>query len=203
MDKWFKDNQNILFCRVNIATKSKEEIMEDLREKYTTIIVSQESATRRHYHILLCHSDSNPKNAQQNLRNFLKQKWSVQGNEDFAVSETRKGTLTRLAAYTVKDGNYCQIGFNSETMKGFEAVSYKKYTKKEFQDALNSINEEFLTDKRISIEDYIKKYTELKIAFNQNLNVNTIVNYINLINAKKNGSSEIVSKIISKFNSCL
>lgn len=201
MDKWIKENQNFLFCRVNISTKSKEEVLAKLSEKYNQIIVSQESATRPHYHILLVHSDSNAKNAQQNLRNFLKSEWKVKGNEDYSITETRKGTLTRLGAYVVKDGNFCQKGFSHEQIEGFKAVSYKKYTKNEFQNQLNIINEEFLTNPRMDIEDYIKKYTELKIAFNQNLNVSNIVNYLNLINAKKNGSSEIISKIKSKFNS--
>lgn len=201
MEEWIRQNQNILFFRLTID-KSKEEILSFLDKHYTQLIVSQECATRPHFHILITYLDSNVKNAQQNLRNLLKNEWQVKGNTEFAITETRKGTLNRLGAYTVKEGNYVSKGFTEEILKGFHAVSYKKYTKKEFQESLNLINEDFLMNANdTNIKEYIKKYVELKVAYNQNLNINTIVNYINLINAKKFGILEVSNAIFQKFNS--
>jgi len=201
MEQWLKNNANLLFFRLNHNSKTKEEILTDLKEKYASIIVSQESASRPHFHILIVHGDSNTKNAQQNLKNFLKQKFTVKGNEDYAITETRKGTLSRLGAYVVKEGNFVQNGFSPELIEEFKALSYKKYTKNEFQEKLNSINDKYILSDLGDIRDYIRAYVELKVAFNQNLNVNTIVNYINLIYARKHGCDEISHKIYSKFNS--
>lgn len=201
MDKWIEDNQNMLFFRIHMEEKSKEQILEDLKEKYLQIIVSQESATRPHFHCLILHTDTNVKNAQQNLRNFLKMKWKLKGNGGYAITETKKGTSTRLGAYVVKDGNFCSYGISKDVIEGFKAVSYKKYTKNEFQEKLNKMREDFLKNDSDDIKDFIESYVRLKIAFNQNLNANTIVNYINLINAQKFGPSEIISSIFAKFNS--
>lgn len=201
MEEWIRQNQNILFFRLN-TDKSKEEILSFLDNHYTQIIVSQECATRPHFHILITYLDSNVKNAQQNLRNHLKNVFHVHGNGEYAITETRKGTLNRIGAYVVKEGNYVSKGFTDEILKGFKAVSYKKYTKQEFQNDLNAINEEFLMDlNETNIKEYIRKYVNLKVSYNQNLNVNTIVNYINLINAKKFGTLEITNAIFQKFNS--
>lgn len=210
MDKWIKENQQTLFTRLTTDTP-KETILNDLKPHYKKIIISQEIASKQHYHILLTHEDSNSKNANQNLKNLLLKLYpQMKGNKDYAITETRQGTLTRLAAYTVKDGDFISHGFTSEELKLFKMLSYKKYTKKEFSDSLNKIIETWITNQKPSqfmteqdrdndLQLLVNQYITLKVEYNQNLNYTTIVNYINLIYAKKYGTQMAVDSVMTKF----
>lgn len=201
IDEFFKRFEQTIFSRLNLdPTDTHASVLEFLSQKYTHIIVSQENATRPHFHVLLTYTESNSKNANQNFKNYIKTKWDLSGNSDYAVTQTQKGTTHRLAAYTIKDGNFSSIGFSELEMSNFKKLSYKKYTKQDFQNELNAINDKFLLDPKMEIRDYISSYCILKTAYNQNLNVNTICNYINLINARKYGTSEISLAVFNKFN---
>lgn len=204
MDDWFKKHQQTLFSRLTLPGITKEQVLTDLQPHYQKIIVSEEKGAKVHFHVLLTHSDSNSKNANQNFKNLLLKLYpQIKGNASYAITETRQGTLTRLAAYTVKDGNYISHGFSLDEQNIFKAISYKKYTKQEFSKTLSQIVEDWITTnydtEEKALEDLTKSYLKLKVEYNQNLNYSTIVNYINLVHAKKYGTQTGVDAVMTKF----
>lgn len=190
-----------LMLRLNIE-KTKEEILDDFSsvEKYKKIIVSQEESTRKHFHILVLSNESDSKNARQNLRNFIKRLYGVEGNESYSIPDNiRKGTHSTMAAYVVKDQNYVSKGFTENELEVFRKLSYKKYNSKEFVDELNIINASFMLDKDKDEKWWLEKYVKLKVSYNQVLNVNTVLNQLQLICAKKYGVSHFCDQVLERY----
>lgn len=193
-------NSETMFCRMTINV-TKEKLLEIFTVKYSKVIISEEVGTRNHFHILLIHKDTNSKNARQNLRNYLKESFpELKGNGDYAISETREGTTTRLAAYTIKEGNFVQQGFPQAFVDKLQSVSYKKFDGKKFQDRMNALDEEWYMNKDKDIEHWVRDYLALKIEYNQVLNPRTITPMMNLRQAKKNGIEEFFSKVMADYD---
>lgn len=192
--------QNTLFCRLTL-NETKEKILEVLKVKYNNIIVAEEEASKIHFHILLLHPDSNSKNARQNLRNYLKESFpELKGNGDYAITNTMEGTTVRLAAYTVKEGNYVSIGFPQEFLTRLERMSYKKFDGKKFQTDMNSLDEQWYMAKEQQIDVWVTKYVDLKVAYNQTINPRTVVPMMNLRQSKKFGNDRVINQIMTEYN---
>lgn len=189
-----------LFCRLTVDT-TKENLLEQLHTKYTHVIVSEEEGNRQHFHLLLLHTDTNSKNARQNLRNFLKDKYpSLKGNGDYAITQTHEGTTTRLAAYTIKEGNYVQVGFPSEYIEKIKKLSYKKFDGKKILDKMNELDEKWYMDKHSTIETWLKHYLLIKVEYNQTINPRTILPMMHLREAKKFGIDAIFARTMAEYN---
>lgn len=193
----------ITFFRITPDQKeTKETILQKVIDKYPgRIIVAEENAdTNKHYHVLLeTEIDLGTKN--QNLRKFLKKEFEIKGNEDYSISlEIKSGTEKRVAAYTIKDGCFVQQGYTEKDIEIFRKLSTKKYKAKEFKDALIKIEEKYISNKNCDMRSFIEDYVRLKADYNQVMNVNNMLNYINLIYTRKNGVSYMSLVLEEKFN---
>lgn len=189
-----------LFCRLTLDV-TKEELLNKLKERYPRIIVSEEVGTRNHFHILLLHTDTNSKNARQNLRNYLKDLFpNLKGNSDYAITQTHEGTTARLAAYTIKEGNFVQEGFPQQFIDKLQNLSYKKFDGKKFQDRMNALDEEWYLNKDKTIEHWLRDYIALKVEYNQTMNPRSIVPMMDLRQEKKFKDGRMLQKILAEYN---
>lgn len=180
------DIQQSLFCRVTIEDKTPLDVYTALKNKYSKFIVSYEEASNSHFHILIYHEDTNKKNARQNLRNFIKKEFGSSGNGGYAITDTRAGTETTLAKYTIKQGCYLSLGFEESYLKILEKQSYKKFNAKEFKQALQKLRDKYIEDPEMSIQHHIYDILDLKCKqYNQDCNMNLIKNYATTSYIKK------------------
>lgn len=193
--------QEVFIRMTPLDTITKEFILDEFKKKYpdSKLIVSQEDATRPHFHLLLVTKIPLGR-GNQNLRNFIKTTFSIpEGNSGQCLQEVKKGTQKKVASYTVKEGLYSYYGFTDKEMKVFERCSYKKFEGKKFTDELEKIQEKYYADENAHINDFIQDYVILKTSYNQTINVNSMINYINLIYTKKNGPEKLTKMISQKF----
>jgi len=176
---------------------TKEGIMDKLG--YDFMIVSNEEATKVHYHMLALTCDEDKKNRRQNFLNNLKKCFpELVGNSSFSVSQIHTDSATKLAAYTVKDGCFCYKGFSEEDIRSFMKVSYKKIDKKRFAEELDELRTKFLTDKINNVE-FLELYCILKASYNQVINPNYVIQLLNTLNVKKYGAHDIGQNLIEKW----
>lgn len=176
---------------------TKEGIMDKLG--YDFMIVSNEEATRVHYHLLALTCDEDKKNRRQNFLNNLKKCFpELVGNSSYSAPQIHTDSATKLAAYTVKDGCFCYKGFSEEDIKSFMKVSYKKLDKKIFAEELDELRTKFLTDKINNVE-FLELYCMLKASYNQVINPNYVIQLLNTLNVKKYGAHDIGQNLIEKW----
>lgn len=158
-----------LFCRVNIE-KTLDEILQTLKSntKYLKIIVSREEAESVHYHIFILTNEESKKNRKQNLKNFLKRSWNLEGNGSYAITETKTGTEDTIAAYVVKEGNFVSHGFSEAEIQKFQRMSFRKFEKKTFSNEIKKLQMDYLSNNE-SISWYSDRYIELKYSYAQNV----------------------------------
>lgn len=177
-----------LFARITLPV-TKEELFKVLRlkDEYKKFIISEEHANREHFHLLILSTESNKKNIKQNLRNLLKQNYpEMLGNESYSISETKTGTVNKMAAYTVKDDNFIYYGFAEAEIEFFQKLSYKKFDKKEFAIEMDKLQQEYLKDPFKDVNWFIQEYIRLKVLYNQVPRKQLICDQALLMFCKKN-----------------
>lgn len=192
--KFKESGMSILFARIHGETK--ENVLELLRQKedyYVRVLVGEETdAERPHCHILAYCRDESKKNVKQNFRNYIKSKLTLSGNADYSITETNVDNKNKIGSYVVKEGNYAYYGFSKEDIDNFVKLSYKPYSGKKFQDAINDINETYITGDRTS-KWWFEQYIELKKSYNQRISIRQSVDLFNLVYCKRNGNLEVVN----------
>lgn len=173
---------------------NKDEVMGQFLTKYpdAKIIVAEEMSRNqtKHFHVML-ETSAEMGTRNQNLRKFVNQLYG-DGNEHYSISpNVLEGTEKRVAAYTIKDGNYVQRGYTDEELKIFHRLSTKKWGDGKFKEDYNQIVEKYLTDDTQPTSEFIKSFLDLKVKYNQNINMNNIMNQLMLIYARKRGTERI------------
>lgn len=179
----------IVFFRLTLDNLKLIDIYEFLIEypKIHKIIISEEESKNNkiHYHILMMTTDSNQKNAKQNIKNYLIKKYTLEGNEDHAFSEFKKGTEKRLASYVVKDGKFLYKGFSNDEIQIFAKLSYKKYDPKAFMLEREELIENYLKNTELDEADEHRKlcrdYAALKTKYRQRHTMSTMESELRLI----------------------
>jgi len=183
---YFESNFQLVFLRLTVD-KTLNEIFNIMIETPRTIkiIVSEEESKqqKKHFHILIITDDSNQKNAKQNIKNYINKALSINGNAEYAITETRRGTEKRIATYVVKDGKFMFNGFSNDEIRMFVKLSYTKYDPKQFMLDREELIEEFLRDEsNTDTEKLCINYANLKTKYRQRHTMSTMESDIRLIN---------------------
>lgn len=155
-----------LFARLTIDV-SHEQVLETFRtesSRYVKAIVSrEEDANRAHCHLFLMTTETNKKNANQNLKNFLKKSFpQLSGNKDYSITQVSTD-YEKLKSYVVKEGTFSYYGFSDEEIKEIVDRSFSKPKIKEsYKTEIEQLEKEFL-DARYPIEEFIEKYFQIRI----------------------------------------
>lgn len=175
-----------IFCRITTQDILVTEFIDFLLKKkdlYLKAIISEEGGsedTSRHLHgFIEVNSDDKLKNIYQNFRNYLKESYpKLFGNKSLALTKTQEGTESRMAAYTMKEGNYKYYGYSEKEIERFKKLSFKKQKHTDFQIEKQKLEDSFLLDD-FTLRQFVTKYLDLIAKYRSGITDGQIYSYIN------------------------
>lgn len=153
-----KENWTYLTGRITKDDLSKEEIIEYLYPKYDQAVVSEETATNKHFHFLAAGPTEKFGVESKKFRAELVKHFELSKNYSLSHQKT-----DNYIPYVLKDGNYLFNGISKEAIKYFKELSHAKYDKETFAKELDK----FQYDKRLSPDCKLFLYCKLKRKYNQ------------------------------------
>lgn len=161
------------------------------------ICVEKRGTTEQHFHAYI--EIVNPEYLQlKKYRDLIINIFTVdvfklgKGNKHYSLAYAKDSY--KYERYVTKDGDEIRYkGYTELEIKNLKLQSYKKFSKNEFREKLNLIEDKYMGitgNDRVpgyyNIKSFTKDFIELKLEYKQNLNTNTLVGYIRMIYLRKN-----------------
>lgn len=93
---------------------------------------------------------------------------------------------SKAVSYCVKDKDYYQTGYTEEELSPFIKKAFKKYSKQEFQEKINELDNKMLTTDMNQVQ-YITQFNMIKSEYKQNINWQYAIGRSESLLIKKNG----------------
>lgn len=177
-----------IFCRITTQDILVSKFLAFLKEKnklYIKAIISEEGGsgdTSRHLHgFIEVNSDDKLKNIYQNFRNYLKESFpQLFGNKALALTKTQEGTESRMAAYTIKEGNFEHYGYTDQEINRFKKLSYKKTKQEDFKLEKQKNEDSFILGD-ITLRQFINNFVNLLSKYRSGMADGQVFSYIGRI----------------------
>lgn len=171
-----KYEQQTIFVhlRLHLDEPTKETLGVYFKD-FNIVLIAEEQGIRKHFHVML--GDDDEKKFGKNLkilRERLKKDFNLKSNKEYSLALVRN--LMMIQSYLCKDNCFVYSGIPIEVIETVKKVSYKKYKKCEFKLALESTRVLFLSDKKFGGEELITSLVDLKLQYNQVLNMPQLEN---------------------------
>lgn len=197
----------VIFVRITGTITASEflTVLSQQKELYIKAIVSQEVSQegKQHLHCMIqVDSEDVQKNINQNFRNYLKKVYpELEGNKSYAIAESiREGTESKIAAYTLKEGNYVYYGFTEEEIKKFKKLSFKKVSHQDFEKERQALEDQCVMD-NLSFRDFTTQYIDLLFKYRKRNTEAQIYNYLSWVDRLKTPHSRerLVNRMLENF----
>jgi hypothetical protein len=166
---------NIGVYHLRLTTDLEFDLIEGfVKERSDQYIISHEVS---HYHCYLVTDVT-----RKDLRSAVNEVLKLKGNGQFSIADVRKPQ--QMKKYILKDGNFRFRGYTEQEIKILRLCSNKKGMDK-YSDELSVLEENFYSDKSITLESYMVSVVNLQLSYGMKPVRNRLQSYARYVEMKR------------------